>query len=545
MRLNIKPFVAFFYFWLPSSLALYGQQIVPQETLVQCQLKTTTNELKTLLPSQASVTKLMTEPCIFLIQNLDFKQVSTALNGQETVLYLTENCSVNTYHQIPNQTKFTPNDPLFNLKQWNVKDIGADSLWDITLGEKNISQKPITVAVIDNGFFMNLPDMTTAFFENKAEISNNGLDDDGNGYTDDVKGWNVLTNTGSLPEEVHGTSVSSVIAAAINNKIGLAGLAPKTRVLPVSLGNDNNITDASVFAALEYIRAMRQLFDQSNGQKGAYVVAINHSFGRAGRPQDFPLWCNAYKTLGKMGILSILAVPNSLSIDLDITNDLPCHCNDSSMIVVSSIDQFDKRRAALGRTKVHLMAPGEDIPVASSGGTYSQSGGTSIAAPHVTAAVALMHSLPITKLDTLAQKRPETLAQLIKTSLIEGVKKIDRFESVCRSSGKLNLMSAYYTMLKKLGYTNFNSIIENIYPNPISINTPITIEIKSKTLGQQFDLRWYDAAGRLLMATPISANTVGSFKISTAPPTLFSGLYFLKAYEPQTGNSQVKSIFVD
>jgi subtilisin family serine protease len=191
------------------------------------------------------------------------------------------------------------------------------------------------------------------------------------------------------------------------------------------------------------------------------------------------------------------------------------------------------------------MAPGEDISVASSGGTYSQSGGTSIAAPHVTAAVALMHSLPITKLDTLAQKHPETLAQLIKTSLIEGVKKIDRLESVCRSSGKLNLMGAYYTILKKLGYTNFNSIIENVYPNPISINTPITIEIKSKTLGQQFDLRWYDSAGRLLMATPISTTTVGGFKISTAPPTLFSGLYFLKAYEPQTGNSQVRSIFVD
>ncbi|KAF0128254.1 MAG: Fervidolysin [Bacteroidetes bacterium] len=124
----------------------------------------------------------------------------------------------------------TVDDPLFP-NQWGIPEIKADSLWETTTGDTTI-----VVAVLDTGVDWTHPDLDDNIWTNKDEIPNNGIDDDGNGYIDDVRGWDFINNDNNpMDDHSHGTHCAGILGAEANNGIGIAGVAWKVRIMPVKV----------------------------------------------------------------------------------------------------------------------------------------------------------------------------------------------------------------------------------------------------------------------------------------------------------------------
>jgi len=173
-----------------------------------------------------------------------------------------------------------PNDTLYPTDQWNLNntgqpgfgvasdpffglfltpqdglpgaDISAQKAWDITTGSPNV-----IVAVIDTGADMNHPDLQPNIFHNPKEIPGNGIDDDGNGYVDDVSGFDTFNlDNDPTDDEGHGTHVSGIIGAVGNNGQGVSGVNWNVKIMPVkALGTAGGST-ASVIGAFQYVSRM-------------------------------------------------------------------------------------------------------------------------------------------------------------------------------------------------------------------------------------------------------------------------------------------------
>ncbi|RUS47880.1 S8 family serine peptidase [Cohnella sp. AR92] len=131
-------------------------------------------------------------------------------------------------------------------------DINAPEAWDISQGSDSV-----VVAVLDTGIDIAHPDLTNNIWVNKREIPGNGLDDDRNGFVDDVHGWDFYNKDNSLFDawdgDIHGTQVAGILAASANNGIGIAGTAPKVKVLPLKvIGPDGTGYVSDIIQAIQY-----------------------------------------------------------------------------------------------------------------------------------------------------------------------------------------------------------------------------------------------------------------------------------------------------
>src|SRR6056297_2682183 len=180
-----------------------------------------------------------------------------------------------------------PNDPQFGQQWHHVNDgsggatadadIDSDLAWDITTGGTTTLGDEIVVCVIEGGN-LNHTDLSPNAWVNTEEIPNNNIDDDGNGYIDDYLGWNVSSNDDSgVLQGGHGTQVFGMIGAKGNNNLGVAGANWDVKMMSVAGENIGN--ESSVVAAYTYPLEMRQLYTQTNGDRGAFVVSTNASWG--------------------------------------------------------------------------------------------------------------------------------------------------------------------------------------------------------------------------------------------------------------------------
>ena len=181
-------------------------------------------------------------------------------------------------HYVENRAT-TPNDPSFNQQWHHVEsgdhDIDSDEAWDISTGGYTANGDRIVVCVMESGDYSH-PDLIDNHWTNTNEIAGNGIDDDGNGYVDDVDGWNTTSNSDAISGASHGTAVSGMIGATGNNSNGGAGVNWSVGIMHVEFGG---LTDAGVVEAYSYPHAMRNLYNTSNGTLGAFVVATNASWG--------------------------------------------------------------------------------------------------------------------------------------------------------------------------------------------------------------------------------------------------------------------------
>ncbi len=308
-----------------------------------------------------------------------------------------------------------PNDPGFS-NQYGMNKIQAPSAWDFTTGGATVQNDQIIIAVLDVGFDINHPDID--FWKNTAEISGNGIDDDGNGYIDDYDGWNSYNNNGTITSADHGTHVAGIAGARGNNNLGVTGVNWNVKIMPVQVSSS---TEAVVLAGYSYVLKMRELYNQTNGTEGAFVVVTNASFStHGGDPVNYPLWCGIYDALGKEGVLSVNA-PWNLNSELgnDFT-DVPGMCSSQYLIVVTNTDQNDELSgdAPWSRTYIDMAAPGTDIYSTLPGSSYGYLTGTSMAAPHVAGAIALMYASACNELILNYKATPSSVTLSIKQILL-------------------------------------------------------------------------------------------------------------------------------
>ncbi|HBB75238.1 MAG TPA: hypothetical protein DC048_12420, partial [Planctomycetaceae bacterium] len=281
-----------------------------------------------------------------------------------------------------------PNDPAFD-RLWGLSPteqaaasiaagIGAPAAWDVTTGSRDV-----VVAVIDTGVDVRHPDLAANIWRNPGEIPGDGVDNDANGFVDDVHGWNFVRDTPNPRDDNgHGTHVAGTIGAVGDNGIGGTGVAWQVSIMPLKfLDRRGSGATSDAVAAINYATRMRRDF-------GIDVVATNNSWGGSGPSASLRV---AIAAGGAAGILFVAAAGND-GEDNDRMPTYPASDRDDSVIAVAATDRIDRPAtfSNTGATSVDLAAPGVRIRSTAPDGRSATFSGTSMAVPHVTGTIALV-----------------------------------------------------------------------------------------------------------------------------------------------------------
>jgi subtilisin family serine protease len=361
--------------------------------------------------------------------------VITSLSLSNNIKHIQNNHYVSSRAIIPNDNYYG--------QQWAPAKIHLPEVWDeFTTGGLSKDGDDIVVAIIDGGFDLNHEDLQ--FWKNTNEIPNNGLDDDNNGYIDDFDGWNAYNHTGTIPNNEHGTHVAGIIGAIGNNSKGISGVNWNVGVLPIA-GSSNS--EATVIEAYSYVLEMRSLYNETNGQLGAFIVATNSSFGvDFGNPANFPIWCSMYDELGEAGILNCAATANA-NWNIDNVGDIPTTCSSNFLIAVTNTTSTDNKysEAGYGVINIDIGAPGTNI-YSTIPYSYGNKSGTSMATPHVAGVIALMYASMSQNEIQEYKNDPENFALLVRQHLLDGADRISSLNGLV-SSGRLNAYAAVISAL--------------------------------------------------------------------------------------------------
>ncbi len=278
---------------------------------------------------------------------------------------------------------FLPNDPLFG-DQWGLIRTGAEAAWDIGKGSPTIP-----IAIIDTGCEMDHPDLVNSIWSNPAEVGGlEGVDDDSNGYVDDSHGWDfvdaptfpsggdfLVRDNDPSDEMGHGTAMAGIIAATINNNLGVAGLAPDCPLMILRAGNmDGYLQEDDVASAL--------LYALDNGAR-----LVNMSFGDT---QASPMMGDVVNYAAQGGLLMVAAAGNyGNSATVYPAGFGPTMC------VGASTENDARASFSSYGTALDLVAPGTNIVSTLMEGQYGafQGGnGTSFATAFASAAAGMILS---------------------------------------------------------------------------------------------------------------------------------------------------------
>lgn len=333
-------------------------------------------------------------------------------------------------------------------QQWHHQNIGSEAAWDITTGGITATGDTIVVCIIENADLPH-PDLVGNAWYNHAEVPDNNVDDDGNGYVDDFQGWNPGNNSDNVYGGGHGTQVAGMIGAKGNNGSQVAGANWDVKMMVVDYASTQ---EAAVLAAYTYPLVMRRLYNGTNGAEGAFVVATNASWGIDNAdPADYPIWCAMYDTLGTAGILNCGATANN-NVDIDQVGDMPTACSSDFMVSVTATNENDQRTfSGYGATTVDLGAPGEDVVTTSIGGGVGSTSGTSFASPLTAGVIGLLYSAPCTSLMSLVQGDPQAGALYVRQALFNGVEQVGNLPGNCVTGGRVNSYNSLVWIMSNCG----------------------------------------------------------------------------------------------
>ncbi|RLS21741.1 MAG: hypothetical protein DWH72_01790, partial [Planctomycetota bacterium] len=323
----------------------------------------------------------------------------------------------------------TPNDPSYPLL-WGLNntsqfggtinaDIDAPEAWNLTTGSRSV-----VVGVIDSGVDITHPDLAANIWTNPGEIPGNGIDDEGNGYIDDVHGWDFVDNDNTPQDGAgHGTHVAGTIGAVGNNSVGVAGVNWQVSLMPLRfLGNDGSGSTSGAIAAINYATMLRRSF-------GINIVATNNSWGGGGYSN---LLEDAIRKSGEVGITFVAAAGNEASNN-DSVARYPTNYNLPNVISVAAIDDRDALASFsnYGATTVDIGAPGVSIYSTLPSNSYGTYSGTSMATPHVAGVIGL-----------LAAAKPGITVAEVRAAILNSAVPIASLTGKTLSGGRLNARAA-------------------------------------------------------------------------------------------------------
>jgi len=384
----------------------------------------------------------------------DTTRAITALRARPDVLYAERNYVL--------QSSAVPNDPRFP-EMVNLQNTGAGGLpggmaaeqaWDTTTGSDTV-----VIGVVDTGVDIDHPDLKDNIWRNLAEVPDNGIDDDGDGYVDDVNGWDFYNNDKTVFDnsniDAHGTHVAGTIGAVGNNGLGVVGVSWHVKLMPLKfLGSpDGTGTTSQAISALQYAKMMHD--------RGVNLRAVNASWGGTAFSQAL---LDAIGELNSAGILFVAAAGNE-GMDNDSFPSYPANYDVPNVISVGAEDQFLQRApfSNFGRQTVDIYAPGVKILSTIPQGTYGLLSGTSMAAPHVTGTAAL-----------ICAARPGIPLTQLKNSILFGSYIVAVREKKLVATTHLKADTALQSALEN----------DNVVPGQVS-----DVRIASRT-GRQVDLNW-------------------------------------------------------
>ncbi len=290
--------------------------------------------------------------------------------------------------------RVVPNDPNFaNL--WGLEMIGAPEAWTVTSGSADV-----VVAVIDTGIDYRHPDLRDNMWVNTGEIPGNLRDDDGNGYVDDVYGYNAISPS-RPPEDDnrHGTHVAGTIGAVGDNQVGIVGVNWRVQIMALKfLDKDGSGYLSDALEAIDYVLTMKR--------RGVNIRVVNASWGADTYSRALE---EAIERLSAEGILFVAAAGNGN------TNVRQYPAAYEGVLSVAAVDQNgDLAYFSNYGDWVDLAAPGRSILSTVPGGGYASFSGTSMATPHVAGVAALALSVRDVPLHELQQALQQGV-QLVPT----------------------------------------------------------------------------------------------------------------------------------
>ncbi len=326
------------------------------------------------------------------------------------------------------------NDPKVG-RVWSFRDAGGNgvSVDKSYLSPLGTEKENMIVAVVDTGVDYNHEDLKNVMWKNTAEIAGNDVDDDNNGYVDDIYGINTLVkdiqgNATGDPQasHAHGTHVAGTIAAEQNNNTGIAGIASTAQIMAIrtvpdaSDETDADVVESFLYAAKHGAKLINCSFGKSHNEGG---MIVNETIDHIGETY---------------GTLVFAAAGNDYGRDIDTNRQYPASFESDYLVVVASTTKSGGLSwfSNVGAKSVDLAAPGSSIYSTTPRNNYGNMSGTSMATPTTVGVAAEVWS-----------HFPELGALQLKKVLMESVTPVKDFQGKMVTGGRVDLYNALqYTL---------------------------------------------------------------------------------------------------
>jgi len=504
--------------WFMPAAATAADDYVPGEVLIKFKAATAPTLMNTAMQGiraralgSVRATLLRRSP----VSGMEQWKLPAGMNVASAIKQLHSNAQVE--YVEPNyrrHLRLVPNDPLFP-NQWGLQNTGQtinDSSGAVITGvagadmglatawATQTGSPAVIVAVIDDSVDINHPDLAANIWTNAGEIAGDGIDNDGNGFIDDVHGWDFKNNDNNPSADVgagegHGTAVSGCIGAVGNNAIGISGVNWNVSIMPLKIQLDV----ASISMAMDYAIA-----------KGATVV--NASFGNFSPSVTEQ---QAVQRLQNAGILLVAAAGNDHGNN-DLVADFPAGYANANIISVAASSSSDLLTvwSHYGATSVDIAAPGTSIfttqspngNIGNSGATglsYDFIAGTSFSSPYVAGIAALIKA-----------QIPAATFQELKGRIIASATQLTSMQGLLSSGGRANAATALTMPVQP------ELVIGNVVWN--DGGNGMIDPGETGTFSIQLDNVWANASGVSATMTALSANLIVN-TATMAYPNIVSG----------------------